>query len=255
MSKNCEINWLNVISNREFKTFLDLNLVKEISMISKLMREKLKPKLFKNLILNLDIVKFESNIITMANDKQFIYGKCDYNTLREENEGSVEDSLNDFIISLNDIKKFAKSFYFDYSIKAGYYLYPLIGNFNNLTELKIKLSHIPFKAFADIGKTLPNLNRLELECVDLIKSAIEVISEKDIVFPPNLSYLKIFSIYVIISTLLSDPYEYLFNTKVYPISYEYFTLSKISIPSLKRLDFIPKDKENRGLEEFLELKY
>jgi hypothetical protein len=253
MDNNLKINYLNLVTNIEFQSYLDLELLKEISMVSKLMREKLKPILFKNLRLCLESIKFESNVISIAYENQYNFQEYDYSALREENNGSIKESLNEYIIALSDIKKFTKSFYFEYNSNAGYYLYPLIKIFDNLTELNIRLCHFPFDKFINIGKTLPNLCRLELESVELVKSTSDIISESNIIFPPNLSYLRLFLIYITTSTLLSDPYEHLFNTNAYPTSYECLTLPKISIPTLKRIDFQPKGQQSHGLEEFLDI--
>jgi hypothetical protein len=41
-----KINWLNIISNKEFQIFLNRNILRELSMLSKLVRIKLSPKIF-----------------------------------------------------------------------------------------------------------------------------------------------------------------------------------------------------------------
>ncbi|KXN66685.1 hypothetical protein CONCODRAFT_73517 [Conidiobolus coronatus NRRL 28638] len=252
MDKNCKINWLYIISIKEFQNNLNLNLLKEISMVSKLTRDKLNPLLFKNLKLSLVSIKFDSNVINMAYDMQHGYSTYDYSALRDENNGSIENSLNEYINAIDDIKKYTKSFYLTYNQRVGYYLYPIVKVFDNLTELKIFICDFPFGALVGIGKTLPNLNRLEMQGVNLVKSTNDTISESNIAFPPKLSYMKLFSLRVTSSTLLYDPYEYLFNFEDHEYFYEHFTLPKISIPSLKRLDFKPKDDENHRIEEFLE---
>jgi hypothetical protein len=104
-----------------------------------------------------------------------------------------------------------------------------------------------------MGKTLPNLNSFELQKVNLVKSTTDAISENDTTFPPNLSYLKLFDVYIITSTLLSDPHKYLFNKKVYPTSSRKFTLPRISIPNLKRLDIRLDNYDSSKLEEFLKI--
>jgi hypothetical protein len=244
---------LNVVSIREFQSYLDLDLLKEISMVTKLTREKIKPLLFKYLVTRLDFVKFGSSVFAIS-----YVDKCGHTdhiitTLNEENKNSIEDYLNDYIISLSCIKKHCTSFYLKYNRKTGYFLYPQLNLFNSLTKLKIESCDIPFEAFINIGKTLAKLNRLELENVDLIKSITDGISEKDTIFPPKLTYLKLFQIQLISTTLLSKPFDYLFSKKVYTTSYEDFSLPKISVPTLKRLDFQPKGEVSQGIEEFLEV--
>ncbi|KXN66677.1 hypothetical protein CONCODRAFT_20100, partial [Conidiobolus coronatus NRRL 28638] len=134
---------------------------------------------------------------------------------------------------------------------AGYYLFTITKLFDNLTDLKIDSCDFSLKEFIDIGKTHPNLNRLEMVDVNLVKSTTDTISTIDIVFPPNLTYLKVSGIYLTTTTLLSHPYEYLFNTKGY-LTYEYFTLPNISIPTLKHLVYCPMNREDSGIEAFLE---
>jgi hypothetical protein len=250
MNINSEINWLNIISNREFQSYLDLNLLKETSMISKLTREKLNPLLYKNLELKLHDIKFEFNALNIAHDNIYSHTKYNYKTLKEESNCSIEDSLNDFVISLSDIKKYAESFYLGFNRISGYYLYSLINLFDRLTELKIYSCDVPFAAFANIEKTLPNLIRLELDNLRLVASTTDDISEKNITFPSNLSYLKFFDVYMATTNLLSDPFKFLFSRE--RGNFVNFTLPKISIPSLKSLDFRPKHEEIYELEKFLD---
>jgi hypothetical protein len=249
MDKNTEINWINVITNSEFQTCLDLNILKEISMVSKLTREKLNPLLFNNLELNLKYIKFEFNALNIGHKKLCSDTEDGYEALREESNCSVEDSLCDFVIALNNIKKYTESFNYDSNYNSGYYLYSLISLFDNLTELKIYSCDVPFSAFADIGKALPNLNRLELENLNLIKSTADIITEKDITFPHNLSYLKFFRVCIFTTDLLLDAFKFLLERK--RDNFEHFTLHKISIPSLKHLDFWTNGERAYQVEEFL----
>jgi hypothetical protein len=251
MDKNSEIIWLNIITNNEFQSYSDLSLLKEISMVSKLTREKLNPLLFNNLELNLKYIKFELNVLNISHNNLYSNPKYDIKTLREESNCSIEDSLNDFVIALNDIKEYTKSFYYYSNCNSGYYLYSLISLFDNLTELKMYSCDVPFFMFADIGKNLPNLNKLELDHVDLIKSTADIITEKDINLPPNLSYLKFFHVCIITTYLLSDPLKYLLERKCE--NFVNFILPNISIPTLKYLDFWTYGEGTYEVEEFLDV--
>jgi hypothetical protein len=110
---------------------------------------------------------------------------------------------------------------------------------------------VPFSTFADIGKILPNLNRLELINLNLIKSTADIITEKDIIFPPNLTYLKFSSVHIFTTDLLSDPFKFLLEIE--HDNFEYFNLSKISISILKYLDFSNYSKGTYEVEEFLDV--
>ncbi|KXN66675.1 hypothetical protein CONCODRAFT_168190 [Conidiobolus coronatus NRRL 28638] len=250
MNKKSEVNWLYIISIKEFQSYLELDLLKEISMVSKLMRGKLKPLLFKSLVLNLFSIKFDSNAISIAYDNQKLLSECDYTTLREEYNGDIEDSLNDFYIAINDIRKYTKCFHLDNNLNFWYYLYPLINIFDNLTDLQIRRCSIPYKAFINIGKTLPSLKMISFDCVYLTKSPTDIISSIDMFFPPNLTCLKIRELKVVTSFQLSYPYDYLFNRN-FSSDYEDFTLPKISILSLKRLDYLCWSEQNHIVEDFI----
>jgi hypothetical protein len=86
------------------------------------MREKLKLLLFKNLELNLDNIKFDSDVTSLPYNDQYIYLNYGYTALREENIGCIEDSLNDFVLAINNVKKFTKSFCLSYANGPGYCL-------------------------------------------------------------------------------------------------------------------------------------
>jgi hypothetical protein len=222
-------------------------------MVSKLTREKLEPLMFKFLLLKLERIKFKFNLICVAYENRNSYPKYDYKPLKEENNSCIEESLNDFVIDLKEIKKYCKGFYLEFNLKSAYYLYPLITEFKNLSDLKIKYCDIPYCAFVNIGKTLPNLTNLEMQSVNLVKSPTDNISTIDIVFPPNLAYLRVSLIQIITTPLLLDPYECLFNNKTANYTYEDFIMPRIPLPSLKHLEFRLKGQQNHELEDLIKV--
>ncbi|KXN66077.1 hypothetical protein CONCODRAFT_20433 [Conidiobolus coronatus NRRL 28638] len=269
-----KINWLDIILNAEFQNAVQFKTLVEVSMVSKLAREKLKPVVFKRIGIFVKDTKFDSNVLSIDIEQHFnisqFYSEYfkmdtnkiaksiefDYHSLKEIHSGIVQGSFNDYGVALKDIKKHSNNFYLGKARNVGYYLYPLINGFDNLTSLTINDCNIPFTAFSDIGKALSNLNKLGLYSVNLVKLYSDIITSGDISFPANLTSLMIFHIQIATTDLLLDPIEYLLNTKTDNYTYEHFVLPKLTFPILKRLNYapskiLPNTNSNLGLEEFL----
>jgi hypothetical protein len=251
-----------VITNSEFQNTIQVKTLAEISMVSKLAREKLNPVVFKNIEIVARSIKFESNVLSIANEHQIKYEdspEYDYQALKDKHKGSIQESFNEYDIRVKYVKKHASRFHLYEMKNSGYYLYPLINGFNNLTTLAIVVCNVPFAAFVEIGKTLPNLDLLDIGIVNLVKSSTDTIASSDIFFPPNLTSLIIGGIQVATTDLLMDPYEYLFNFKENNYSYEHFIIPKHPLPSLKYFKYYPSFEisdsdieEYLGVEEFLD---
>jgi hypothetical protein len=253
MSDNTKINWLNIIFNSEFQAFLDKNTLINLSVLSKLAREKIKPLIFKSI--QLSTKKFKNEF----KDNIFIeYFNCLadpdlYDNIPMEVENwSVESGLDDFALGLNSIKDIAKRFYFTDLNRAGYYMFSMINNMNNLTILKLKYSTIPYSSLAKLGETLPNLKDIKLISLILAKLPTENIWLEHFVFPHSLSILEVYDCRIITTTLLSDPHEFLFN-EFTRAPRNGLTLPNISVPSLKKLAFFPYTSQEADIKEFLEI--
>jgi hypothetical protein len=247
-----KINWLNVFFNLEFQDSLDKNTLINVSMLSKLVRIKLTPALFKNI--QLSSKKFNNEF----KDNIFIeYFNCVadpdlYDCInREEENGSIESGLNDFSFGLNSIKDIAKSFYFSDLNRAGYYFFSMVNNMDNLTVLKLSYSFVPYSSFSKLGELLPNLKEVKLISVTLAKLPANSVWLDNFIFPHSLNILEIYDCRVITSRLFLEPYEFLFNefTRVPRVD---FILPNIQAPSLKKLSFFSYTAHDNGLKSFLE---
>jgi hypothetical protein len=276
MDNSKNINWLNIILNAKFQNEVQFKTLVEVSMVSKIAREKLKPLVFKRIGIYCSKPKFISNVFFIAIEQQFKSDKFhstvfaveknksvksaefDYHTLKENHRDCIQDSFNEYKAALNYIGSYSRQFRLSYAKNSGYYLYHLINGFNNLTRFSIFDCNIPFAAFADIGKALPNLTSLELYIVNLVKLPTETIKSSDLSFPLKLRTLSIRNSQVATTDLLLDPYEYLFNRKSNNYTYEQFILPKHPLPLLKRLGYdrtknFQNSETNGELEEFINI--
>ncbi|KXN66818.1 hypothetical protein CONCODRAFT_11260 [Conidiobolus coronatus NRRL 28638] len=252
---NTNINWLNIISNEEFQKYLDLDLVKEVSMISKLTREKLNPLLFKYIILIPYCFDIKFNIKNNIFDEYFnhkYYGVVDYNVSSEVMHFSIDSGLKGLDLALSNIKQYAKSFNISDVKKAGYYLLPLVNIFCNLTKLKLESCIILYNEFFKLGESLPNLRQIELIRVTFIKLSTVSVPLDCFVLPRKLYYLSICHCAIANTDFMPYPCKFLFNYSIrFPRSN--FIIPKIKAYSLKKLKFLSDSVQDSGLKEFLDI--
>ncbi|KXN66811.1 hypothetical protein CONCODRAFT_11252, partial [Conidiobolus coronatus NRRL 28638] len=113
MDNNKNNNWLNVILNTEFQNKVQIKTLVEVSMVSKLAREKLKPAVFKSIKIHAMSIKFNLNVLSIAIEQQFKYPQFhfnhfnrainrqegspefDYKALKEKYKG-IQESFNEY---------------------------------------------------------------------------------------------------------------------------------------------------------------
>jgi hypothetical protein len=252
-----KINWLNIIISTDFFEYLDLELLKEVSMASRLVREKINLHLFGNLELSTRVfeINFKNNIFTEYINRCVYPESYTITSIDDDqylNELNIENGLNDFIYSLKDIKRFAKSFNFEEAQRAEYYLFPIINVFDNLVSLRLNFIAAPLDAFNKIGTSLKSLKGLEVIDVTLCKPHFDNASSDQVNFPPNLSFLDISFLTIATFDGLSNPHEFLLN-QCSQKSRNNFHLPSISIPNLKKLSYFNDENINSELYSFLEV--
>ncbi|KXN67405.1 hypothetical protein CONCODRAFT_72983 [Conidiobolus coronatus NRRL 28638] len=253
MDYNFRINWLNIVFNFEFQSYLDIELLKEISLTSKLAREKLKPLVFKNLRLSKYNFDWGANNIVSSYYSYANGDQIKVTRSKSSKISNVNKILNNIAEDLKDAKKFSQSLHIEELSRPGVLLFPVVGLFDSLTVLKCNDCDIPFIKFIKLGELIPSLTNISLSNVNLTKLKAENFSPKQYTFPPNLIHLNITDCCVISSNLLLDPYEYLYNNDNSQRTSNCFALPEVSIPNLKKLTFCCNKKKNKGLKKFLEL--
>jgi hypothetical protein len=253
-----EIKWEDILITNEFQAFLQFEDLKEISLASKLLRLKLKPKLFANIIINGK--KFDRRFI---NDKNLIYEYFEFFRYImswkniEEYEDShckeleLEPAYKEFEDQVLGFKHLVKSLNLVELGRAGYYLFSLAKLFRNLNTLIILNCTVSLSGFDDLLNSLDKLASIELTYTNFTKFPTEKLKLEDIQFPKTLTNLSVHECHLGENGLLSNPYDFLFD-KVYSGKINDFILPSTSIPSLKNLSFLPHYYCDNGLNEFLE---
>ncbi|KXN68200.1 hypothetical protein CONCODRAFT_166743 [Conidiobolus coronatus NRRL 28638] len=253
-----KINWLNIILIKEFQNYLELELLKELSLVSKIVRARSMPKLFSYIqLFDYDFsYKFNDNIfIEYFNSTEIsvLYREASKEVKEFRKALSIENGLKDIDFIFKNIKKFVKRFYLAYMGKAGYYIFPLVYKFENLTTLILRSCIIPYNGFYNMRETLPNLKHVELTFVTLSKLSNKPISSNELSFPPNLSYLEFYHCNIFNTDLLSDPYEFLFNKEAINITRNSFSLPAILAPNLKSFVLFGNNALEGSTEAFLDI--
>jgi hypothetical protein len=253
MSKNnSKIDWLNIISNKEFQNYLNLDLIKEISLISKFIRLKLSPRLFYAVKIDEDN-KYIGELlekISINSDLSEETRPLSYNVEELHNGLYVDKLISSIKSELGYIKKFISSIYFKRLNNVAYYLFKLLKFFDYLTTLKLYDCTIPYSSFVNLGVSFPKLKNVELYGVTLVKLPEDSTDSRGFIIPPNLSYLTISIVDVSEPGPLFSPYDLLFNEIDSANNYR-LTLPKVEIPFLKRLNFTDDYAEDEDFEEFL----
>ncbi|KXN67404.1 hypothetical protein CONCODRAFT_72981 [Conidiobolus coronatus NRRL 28638] len=257
MSNKFKVNWLDVILKKEFQNCLDLESLQEISLISKSAREKLKPTLFKCIGFSPNVFNF----ISMNSNSMFIefftsklYSSANSNTFDNSKNYIIEDELRQINFALSGINTYTKSLHLYKVDKPGYYLFPVISNFVNLTTLSIEECYFKFSVYSKLGELLPNLVQVEFNDVIFAKLANDRTSRNNIIFPPGIKRLIFDECNMSTTKLTSDTCDFLLGDSFDYSTMSDFILPKVSIPSLIELIFyVYGNQSYNGIDAFLEV--
>jgi hypothetical protein len=253
-NSDSSINWLKIIFHKQFQSYLNTGILKELSLVSKIVRVKLSPKLFY-------AIKVENNSQYVGRKRIENYNIRSLTVLNnflcsDENESNkelyAENVLTDIKSELTRIKKFVFSLCLLKSNNFGYYLVPIFESYINLKILKLYYCTIPYSLLVNLGVSFPNLKTVELCDLLLVKLPTDTTDTHGLNFPSNLMYLKFGEGKIIEQADLSNPYKMLVKSFSHE-PYTIFKLPKISIPSLKKLIFIYFSGMDFDLKEFLNL--
>jgi hypothetical protein len=258
------VNWSNIFILPELIAYMD-NL-KELSLSSKLVRLKIGPIIFKTVTFNgYNYKKY------FHNGKNILWRYFEYVT---DEYNDSEDSSNTDTSELFDytelrysqiepcceeleeqlgggIKISARELLFYYTENAGYYIFPLLNGFINLTKLEIIRCTVSFTTLCDLVNTMQNLESLIFKYATFSILEGYEITLNSINFPSTINELVFDSCKVRTNILFNNAYEFLFDEDNSSILA--FKLSPTHISSLKTFTFGTGLGMDNGLKLFLEI--
>jgi hypothetical protein len=252
------VDWRDIITIPEFIEKLEFEDLKKVSLLNKFSRFKLNPILFTNVQFNRRNFKIYLN--NSENNLLWEYFNClakyssrkhidslDYSCYKDF---KVEYALTEIRDQLNEVKHLIKNFNYSSIEDAGYYMFPILNTFKNLTSLELIYCTIPLTKFNELSNSLKKLKSIQLYHCKFIKLPADEFSLEDIQFPSKLQSLTLFECQLCSNSLLSNPYNLLFD-KANSSQYEPFIIPPTSIPTLLKLVFFPNSLEDGGLNQFL----
>jgi hypothetical protein len=251
-----KVSWENVLIIKEYLNYLQKDDIFELCLLSKLIRQKLKYQLFKNIKFN--GLHFESYL---NNSNSLIWGSFEfikYYKTYFSVEGfdkspytgiKIEDSLQELQNDLINVSSVVKSFEYSNTLRGGYYLFPLLHKFANLATLRIFDCDIPLIEFCKLLKNL-KLENLDICNSSFAKLPTEELTTEDIQFPRTLKTLSISTCNFYSDDLLSNPHEYLFE-KANSGKISEFKLPSTIIPSLTSFTLETQYSDDYGSSQFI----
>ncbi|KXN64683.1 hypothetical protein CONCODRAFT_14120 [Conidiobolus coronatus NRRL 28638] len=261
-----QIKWESILTIPEFNNLLNIYSLKELSLLCKSFRLKLVAKLFETI--QLDGEKFASYLKSGNYDlicgyfslrNYPVYYSKDGELRRKFNRKSYEglavgNKVKKIELKLGKFKYHVKSFRLDCLDRAGYYLLPTLNIFPNLTTLNLTYCTISLDKFSELLSNLKKLNCLELYYISFAVLPTQEPTLNNLKFPQKLEKLIIFGLYYIKIAEAQTAFDFLFENLEDEILAEAI-LPPTHILSLKNFDYYGYDRNDNGLNRFLENNY
>jgi hypothetical protein len=241
-------NWNKIFILDEFLTYFRAYELKNFSLISKFVRNKLKLKLFsnttltsKNIIRRFNPNTFNDNELANIFD-YFEYWNNSYSYKRFKDKWEAQLSNNSGLSALKqylgedlvDIGKYIRNLNVNRFYYSFYFLSPIVFDLSNLTQLSLNECAFPLLMLLKIGEHLKKLKILNLDLVDLVGLSKQELSPEDVCLPHNLEELsidccRVYNMYSVPNTLslVQHRWSHIHDDLVH--------LRGLKIPNLKKL--------------------
>ncbi|KXN66756.1 hypothetical protein CONCODRAFT_11320 [Conidiobolus coronatus NRRL 28638] len=209
-----EINWVFILTLKEFRAYLSINEKSEASLLNKTCRIKLTPILFKSINLRLNTIKYNA-----------------FNNYSSKVVSSLDQIVLNFEANCSKIKSYVNHLTIDTFFNI-YKLPPIHLIFPNLTSIKIMKNSIHLSAIAISFEKLENLKALELENITILNFQSSNGTADMLKLPDSLITLKLKECYIINNSMTNDPYKGAYNYSDEAISKKCFDMMDHYFPNI-----------------------
>ncbi|KXN66931.1 hypothetical protein CONCODRAFT_11099 [Conidiobolus coronatus NRRL 28638] len=223
------IQWELVFLFQEIKDKLSLYDLIEVSILSKLLRDKFKPLIFTCIEINEQKLSNRCNyfidkdgnlpVINSSVIDRFLGTSKVFNSEIEFKAAKINPFTNSIKIEFNSYCQYSKEIILINIGKPCFYIFPLISLFINLTKLKLVECTVSIKDFNICISELKNIEVLELVKAEFIETTEKDTIVKSIKLPVNIKELSWFD------NILTSPFDQ-------SLAYEFLS-KRISISSVK----------------------
>jgi hypothetical protein len=237
------VQWELVFLFQEIKEKLSLYDLIEVSMLTKLLRDKFKPLIFTRIEINHEKLSDRYNYFVEKDGKppainssaidKFLNTSKVSNSEIEFKATKIDPFINSIETEFNSYHQYSKEIKLINLGKPCFYIFPLISLFINLTKLKLVECTTSIKDFNKCISELKNIRVLELVKSEFIEIAEKDSVIKNISLPANIKELSWFD------NILTSPFNqslaFEFLSKRISISSVKFDPPAINYPELKKL--------------------
>jgi hypothetical protein len=199
-----KVDWNNIFILDELLTHIEPCQIKDFSLLSQFIRNKLKPKFSLKIELSKKhiIKKYNLNTLTDSQkaeisdyyyywDNRHLYEKFKDNWEKRSSNNSGVLILKQLIEEeIKGIKCYLRNCTVDRLSDSFYFLCPLVLDLNNLTKLSLYDCTFPLLTMLRIGEHFKNLKTLDLCSVKFVGLIKQELSPEDVYLPDNLEELS-----------------------------------------------------------------
>jgi hypothetical protein len=230
--------WDGIFTLYEFNSYLAKGEFIEIISLNKLLREKLKHKVFYKINIS---HKFLLDFPNYIYYKKFDIKKepdVELQTTKNFQNNIIDPFITDLIKGLNTFCSHLKQIEFSELFRSGYFIVPLVSNFNNLTSLSISECELDLKIFNDFILKFYKLEFLSIKYLMFLTLNEEWPLVSQTLLPQTLKELELGSIRIMETDLHKSLCEFLNEESWFVCDCYYIPVQHL--PYLKHL-IITKD--------------
>ncbi|KXN67708.1 hypothetical protein CONCODRAFT_10159 [Conidiobolus coronatus NRRL 28638] len=235
------IKWDEIFTLYEFKSYLVRSQFIELSLLNKLLREKLKQKIFYKVIFNHDfLLQFPDYFYPQEFDIVSGFGD-ESETILNFQINRIDPFIAGLIRGLNNFSSHLKRIEFDRLLRSGYFIVPLASNFTYLSNLSICDCELDLKFFNKLVLKLDKLEFLSMKNLQFLVLDEEWPLDSETLLPQSLKELELGNMRLRKTDLHKNPYKFLFIDKNGFMNGYYYAPPQC-LPNLKHL-IISKDTD------------
>ncbi|KXN67710.1 hypothetical protein CONCODRAFT_10161 [Conidiobolus coronatus NRRL 28638] len=215
------IKWDEIFILYEFKTYLARSEFIELSLLNKLLREKLKHKVFYKLNIDDDFLLqfpnyFYQNEFDIENELN-----DELETVKKFQSSRIEPFITDLIRVFDTFGLHLKQIEFDRLYRPGYFIIPVVGNFTQLSSLSIYNCELELKIFIKFMTKLCKLEYLSIKNLQFLALYEEWPLDSEALLPQTLQVLELGNMRLRKTDLHKDPYRFLIDNSGFMNDYYY----------------------------------
>jgi hypothetical protein len=258
------IDWVNVILLKELKYFLYKSELIEISLASKILREKFAPFVFNHILVDDTLFAEDIDYFGLTHEyREKTFSKevvqkfrasdnfSNYLDKRDYKSLVVDPYLISYIEKFEPYSKYVKSFTFNQVFQPLYFLIDLAMLTTNLNSLYIDTGFLLLKEFQTILNGLQILKDVILNNVTFIKFESDKPIIDALTFPKSLQELTAFDTKLITRCYKKGAYQLLFEG--FSITPEPLPIALEHLPNLEYLEYDNEYQSNSFIADFLRI--